>query len=266
MKFYRYWVREAGEVSVDGKKKTVHCYGGSDVSEVDAREKAGAKFSRLQRRIAGHEDAFEEYETAIREEIVRHIDSKNVITRTRYGALILNSEDTFFIDIDKPPQRFWKNLFAWRGLSGKERIVANVAEFAALREYAQLGFRVYETHSGMRVIISGTQLTADHEDALTFFYDLNADPLYMKLCEKQRCFRARLSAKPERVGVKRVRVEFPRDAPAQAALDAWLPVYEAANAGYAVCRFVKEFGVPQRSRIIDLHDELCRANSKLPLA
>lgn len=270
MKFLRYWAAETGTVTVDGAQKEIRCYGGSDVSEADARASAQRNIEQVQLRIDGEVEAFDDYEAAIREEIIQAVDAKNVITRTRYGALILNSENTLFVDIDKPPKRFWKSLFAWRGLSDKEKIIAHVGGLIEQPEYAHCGFRVYETHSGIRVIVSGLAtdeaVTPDNMVLDCLFEDMHADPLYARLCFRQQCFRARLTPKPERVGIKRMRVEYPRDAVAQAALDVWRPDYESASARYGVCRYLREFGTPQRSRVIDLHDQFTQAHRQMPLA
>lgn len=266
MQFRRYWARETGTITIDGVAREIHCHGSSDVSLDEARADARRKFARIEKRIAGDDEAFRDYEPVIREEIIETLDARNVVTRTRYGALILNSENTVFVDIDKPPRRFWKGLFAWRGLDAKARIRAHVAEVAAQPDWQAYGFRVYETHSGVRVIVSGPAMAPGSAQAAKLFEALNADPLYAFLCERQGCFRARLTAKPERAGIKRFRVDYPRDAEQQAALDKWLPLYESAGARYGVCRFLAEIGQPGRSAMIDLHDRLTQAHRQLPLA
>lgn len=266
MKFNRYWVRETGRVRVDGGEQPVTVYGGSNLSPEAAREDARRRIAAVQRRIDGEPDAREAYEAAIREEVVREIDGRNLLSRTRYGALILNSEDTFFIDIDRPPARFWKALFAWRKLDAKQRIVAHIAGLAATPRYGSLGIRVYETAKGIRAIVSGAGAAPGSDASQQILSAFNADPLYTRLCAKQGCYRARVTPKPHRVRCRAHKVTWPRDDAAQAAFATWLADYEAKSARYAVCRFLQEFGTPQRSRIIDLHDELTRANSRLPLA
>lgn len=266
MQFRKYWVAVTGTVTIDGVPKEIRCYGGSDISEEEARADALAKRARVQRRIAGDADAFRDYEPAIREEIIETLDTHNVVTRTRYGALILNSGDTVFVDIDKPPRRFWKSLFAWRGKNDKGRILDHVREVAVLPAWSAYGFRVYETCGGVRAIVSGPAMTPGSPAAAALFTALHADPLYAFLCERQGCFRARLTPKPERAGVKRMAVEFPRDDAQQQALSRWLPVYESASARFGVCRFLAEFGPASCSRIIDLHDLRTQAHRQLPLA
>lgn len=266
MKFNRYWVRERGEVQVNGQSRPVTCYGSSDLSPDAARDDARRRLAAVQRRILGERVPSADYETAIREEIIRVIDDRNLLSRTRYGALILNSEDTFFIDIDRPPRNFWKSLFAWRGLSGKERILASIAELAATPRYRDLGIRVYETHSGIRAIVSGVQAAPGSAGSARILADFHADPLYALLCGKQGCYRARVTPKPHRARCRGHRVQFPRDDAQQAEFAQWLAEYEAKSGRYAVCRFRHEFGTPARTGIVDLHDQLTRANSNLPLA
>lgn len=266
MKFYRHWVRHSGRVRVGGAEQAVNVYGRSDLSVEDARADAQRRVVAVQRRIDGEPADVEAYEVSIREEVVQGIDARNLLSRTRYGALILNSEDTFFIDVDRPPARFWKSLFAWRGLDDKQRILAHIAELAALPRYARCGMRVYETGKGVRVILTGTTAQPGSLEAARVLEDFHADPLYARLCAKQGCFRARVSPKPHRVRCRGFKVGWPRDEAEQAALAAWLAEYEAKSARYAVCRFLRAYGVPGHSTIIDLHDRLTQAYGSKPLA
>lgn len=266
MKFRKYWVRETGRVRIDGREQPISAYGGSNLSPEDARADALRRIAVVQQRIDGEPAPAGEYETAIREEVVRIIDERNLVSRTRYGALILNSEDTFFIDVDKPPSRFWKSLFAWRGLDDKQRIVAHIAELAATPRYADLNIRVYETGKGIRAIVSGAHAAPGSEASRQTLADFNADPLYATLCARQGCYRARITPKPHRVRCRGHKVTWPRDDAEQAAFEAWLAEYEARSGRYAVCRFLQEFGASRRSAIIDEHDRLTQANTRLPLA
>ncbi len=266
MKFYRYWTRETGELLVAGAPQPVRCVAGSNVSIEDAARLARERIAAIQRRLDGDRDAFADYDPAIREEVIRVVDERNVVTRTRYGALILNSEDTMFVDIDAPPSRLWKNLFAWRGLSPRDRIVAHVEEMATRPPLAATSIRLYETRAGVRAIVLGAPVAAASRDAQRVFETLHADRLYASLCRKQQCYRARVTPKPYRVHCGGMRVTIPRDAEQQKALDAWIPRYEAACRGHATCRFIRQIGRAPSTRIVDLHDEMTAAHSDLPLA
>ena len=92
MRFYRYWVREEGELRVDGIPRKASCFGHSDTSEEHAREQARERLAAIQARTAKGQNRLEGYEPCIREEVVRTIDARNLISRNRYGAQVLNSE------------------------------------------------------------------------------------------------------------------------------------------------------------------------------
>ncbi len=119
MKLYRYWVKEAATITVEGEPLEIHCYGRSngsvDAAIANAREQATA----IQNKVAGNLDAVGDYEVAIREEIIQEIDRNNTVSRNRYGALalVLNSENVAFIDIDEPRIGFWKRLFGKKNLT-----------------------------------------------------------------------------------------------------------------------------------------------------
>ena len=100
--------------------------------------------------------------------------------------------------------------------------------------------------------------------------DLQADPLYIRLCGAQQCFRARLTPKPWRIGVPGRPPAFPylpRDA---ASLTRWKAAYERQAAGYATCALLAEMGPrtvhPDLAPVIALHDRATRIDSGLPLA
>ena len=90
----------------------------------------------------------------------------------------------------------------------------------------------------------------------------------MNLCGKQGCWRARLTPKPRRAGVKRPPREtrFPRAPEAEAPFAAWLAGYDAASAGFAVCRPVATVGRFVETHTVRLHDDRTRCASSLPLA
>jgi hypothetical protein len=94
------------------------------------------------------------------------------------------------------------------------------------------------------------------------------------MCLNQHCFRARLTAKPWRMGsASKKRPPYgiwpvkPEQLPARAA---WAAEYERAAANFAACHFVETLGSgvahPDVRGVIELHDAQCRALSELPLA
>src|SRR5215510_4757969 len=102
MKIYKYWTSEKQKILIDGVAQEVKCYGGSNISMEDARLRAREKADKIQRKIAGERHLFDKYEVEIREELLRIIDDHSAITRNRYGAQVLNTENTMILDIDKP--------------------------------------------------------------------------------------------------------------------------------------------------------------------
>ncbi len=90
MKFYRHWVKEADTIVVDGTSSEITCYGRSDVSLEAAHLNAREQAAKIREKIEGKHDAFDDYEVAIREEIIEQIDPENMISRNRYVALVLN--------------------------------------------------------------------------------------------------------------------------------------------------------------------------------
>ena len=157
-----------------------------DAAIANAREQAIA----IQNKVAGNLDAVGDYEVAIREEIIQEIDRNNIVSRNRYGALVLNSENVAFIDIDEPRIGFWKRLFGKKNLTKKQQMMEMIEQEAARADYDGLGFRVYETHSGMRLIITGRKFVAGSAESRKLLDAFNSDPLYAVLCAKQQCYTA----------------------------------------------------------------------------
>ena len=97
---------------------------------------------------------------------------------------------------------------------------------------------------------------------------LDVDFRYAELCRAQGCWRARLTPKPERVGLKRPPrgTRFPRAPEAEAPFAAWLDEYRKASDGFAVCKPVATVGRFVEDGIVRLHDQRTRCGSGLPLA
>ena len=83
----------------------------------------------------------------------------------------------------------------------------------------------------------------------------DADRLYVSLCASQQCYRARLTPKPWRIGMRR----YSGDA-------SWVGDYDSRRRDYAVCRLVCAKGIRMDSPAIALHDEKTLRESDLPLA
>ena len=125
MKLYRHWVAETREIA----GTTFHLRDGSNVSPEDAAAKLERRAAILRasegRDLSEEESAAVrealldlggrtpegEYEAAICEEILDEPDARNAVTRNRYGAEVLNSEDTCFLDVDEVFHR--ESAFEW---------------------------------------------------------------------------------------------------------------------------------------------------------
>lgn len=102
MRIYRYWVEKYGEIRMPngGVPQPTRVYGYSNESPEEARRLADRLLADVQKRIDGGRVDWEYDSKPIREEIVRELSPQNIVTRNRYGAEVLNSENLVFVDID----------------------------------------------------------------------------------------------------------------------------------------------------------------------
>lgn len=131
--------------------------------------------------------------------------------------------------------------------------------------------RVYRTSAGLRYLVMHDVFSPTDPATQQAMSALGADPQYIKLCQVQKTFRARLTPKPWRIGVENPPVSFPYEGAAEEAqMRAWEARYDAASRTRATCRFVEEIGSgaehPDVAPLRELHDEHTRATSGLPLA
>ena len=282
MKIWRYWLTETRPLRCEGAscapfECNFRVTAGSNVSESDARERLEAIFAELaewearggrytnedveehRRRLRELHGWFEdgEYARPICEPVVSELDSANVVTRNRYGAEVLNSEETCFIDIDHVRRTFGESL---RGIFGGARTPADVltARMEALvlqSENSDLGFRLYKTAAGFRLAVEGRHLDPGGQRANALMRIFNADHLYANLCVSQKRYRARLTPKPSRMKMARY-----DDTPS------WIEEYDSRRQDYAVCRFICAKGIRIDSPAVAMHDEKTMCESGLPLA
>lgn len=135
--------------------------------------------------------------------------------------------------------------------------------------------RLYRTPAGFRVLAMHDVFNPGDAAVADLFQTLEADKVYARMCRNQNCFRARLSAKPWRIGITepmRPRPGvWPIDPARMPARDAWVAKYEQAAQGHAACRFMGSAGNlervhPNAQAVQQVHDEQTRATSGLPLA
>lgn len=274
------WAKAQGEYRTrDNRQQKVEVWGwGTD--EASANVEAGARLERaiLRRQQGGPlPDVYAYGDRPLREEILETIDDPNghepiaLITRNRYGAIVLNAANLLFLDIDLPPASAGKTLKAFfsRAKPGPDTI-ALAALRDALTRYGQASFRIYQTAAGFRAIAVDRAFDPAGHDAQDLMGATGTDPAFANLCRIQKSFRARLTPKPWRCACLSPPSQFPRDAADVADFTEWLARYEAASSHYATCRFIEAVGPNAPSGIVEdlvgVHDAMTRCTEALPLA
>ncbi len=100
---------------------------------------------------------------------------------------------------------------------------------------------------------------------------LRSDPLYMALSRKQKCFRARLTPKPWRIGAAKPPSGFPFDTEAdEQRFRQWQAEYGSKSAGYGVCNAVEQIGSPtmhpEVEFVLGVHDHITCKDAASELA
>lgn len=218
------------------------------------------------------------------------------VTRNRYGAEVLNSDVLMICDVDfpaevvrreaaGPPRRGLLSRLLRRpappaesdgferGLPGEgvarqayETVLERIGAFCAA--HPELGVRAYRTLCGFRLLITGSGLLPGSEGARALMHELGTDPLYTTLCQVHETYRARLTPKPWRVGVRTPWPVRPWFAEQRWFRD-WLGRYQEACAHVAVCRLVGTYGPGSsgaEAELVARHDAAVRATSGLRLA
>lgn len=293
MRFPRYWAKGQTTTSTTARNPRTgksmdafSCWGWSDVSVDDARRRGSERADSIVARVL-EGDRPDRYlygsERPFREPVLEEMwDSDGsrlaVVSRNSYGCLVLNTTDVMFVDVDlrtRPEglMQSLKRLIGRGGPTPAQRAQAEALDLlrrVASRD-AWLGVRVYRTHSGLRYLMTHRRIDPTAEVTHQLMAELGADPLYLRLCETQSCFRARLTPKPWRCGVEALKVAYPwRDEEDEAAVRRWIERYEAAASGYATCSMVEEIGPspvdPDIERVIEFHDRATGVGSRRPLA
>jgi len=200
----------------------------------------------------------------------------SVVTRNSYGCLVLNTTRVMFVDIDLPePKRtgFLQKLFGKPAVPppamGQNEALAKIENWT--RNHPDWGWRIYRTRAGLRLLATQAPVEADSDAADEVLTALGADPLYHKLCKTQKCFRARLTPKPWRCGVRGKPERWPwLDARAESKFQKWEKLYQSYIFNWATCELLRQIGNPavhpEIQPIIKFHDEATRVESKLQLA
>lgn len=285
-----YWVR--GTYSAfdrEGRELNCWAYGWSFTSEDEAHALAVERARRaLERRSDARRAHDYDYSTPLREEIVDTLSIDDqplaLVTRNRYGALVLNTARVMFVDIDLETRSaapsdlgfFARLKWAFSPAYRRARQAAGdracrdeiLAWLAADRRRAG---RLYRTHSGYRLLLTDRLYQPREPDVAEIFNALRCDRLYRRLTERQECFRARLTPKPWRCGLERPPSIFPYvNAAAEQRQQQWLRRYEQASRAYRTCELLEAVGPApdddEIARIVELHDAFVLGAPPQPLA
>ena len=185
-----------------------------------------------------------------------------------------------FIDLDFSPIPPWESLkYSFSRLFGKsaqspdsrqeDDAKRRLERF--LSEHRGWGIRLYRTFAGLRGLVTHDLFDPASDSTLAVLRSVGADPLYVRLCKVQECFRARLTPKPWRCGHHLNKVGWPRESQGQQRrFDDWLSVYMSRQAAYATCRYLGTMGSstvhPEIETIVEVHDKFTRCHESLNLA
>ncbi len=287
MRIPQYWAKENYTgVNRKGRELSFWAWGWSFNSLTGAKEEAKVRAKRILDAIAngGNPDSYDYLENPLREEIMDSVGPSGkemaIVTRNRYGSLVLNCQSICFVDVDFP--KVQTNgmldtlllLFSPKRRLEKTRIVqqdciGNIKAWS--QDHPKRSFRLYQTAAGLRLLFTDKSYDPVSDEVSNLLGDLGSDPLYRKLTLKQECFRARLTPKPWRCGCNRPPNRYPWETPdAEHKYRRWQHKYEAKSKGYATCSFLETFGDPLQdesfSEIVSLHDQFTCRDGKVVLA
>lgn len=160
-------------------------------------------------------------------------------------------------------------------LQGGQERIAHERIRAFLAKHPSWNIRVYRTPGGLRLLVTHQPFQASAAEVQQLFSAVGVDPVYVRMCNNQQCFRARLTAKPWRIGIGAHMRPRPGVWPVRPdklhVRGRWVAEYERAAAAYAACRFVESLGSgvvhPEIRSVVALHDRESRATQlDLPIA
>lgn len=171
---------------------------------------------------------------------------------TKNGYSVLTTPKMAIIDIDNNSVMTPKEL---------EEYVIDYATYLAIE------CRIYRTANGLRVILMDKEYSGMTPELDTLMRNFGADPLYVMICTKQNTFRARLTPKPERMGLLRLH-EYYNDS--DAALDEtkrlkYIDNFTSACKIYSTCRLLYSF-INKESPLMDIlneHDAVALGQNEL---
>jgi hypothetical protein len=270
MNFPKFWAK--------GKSGDFAVWHWSDWSIHDARSGAQAAADRLAAQLAAGQlsNRYGYGDRPMREPVLREMrnaagEVTSVVTRNSYGCQVLNSAVALFVDVDfpeKPPQRggFLGSLFGSRTAEAEDSAKAGIAKASAwAQSHPGWNWRIYRTKGGLRLLATHKLFDPSDPVCERVFSAVDADPLYRKLCQTQKCFRARLTPKPWRCKLPNVPARWPfENAVEEDAFGNWDAKYQTASRTMATCQLLDQgSGVvhAELRETVALHDEMTRALS-----
>jgi hypothetical protein len=240
----------------------------SDRNVEEARAAATARLDAMLAEISsgGRPRRQDYFDRPMREEILSTLPGEGgpaaIVTRNAQGAEVLNAARVMILDLDFAHFRHVRRPGFLSSIFGK-KVPPETAAREALDAWAAaeggIRLRVYRTRAGLRAIRLDRLFDPAGEESQAAMKAAKADPLYASLCVVQRSYRARLTPKYYRIGMKRIPGEWPCEDPELAAArEAWLMDYEVRSRARGVCRLEGEIGAgavhPEARQVLDLHD------------
>ena len=168
---------------------------------------------------------------------------------------------------------FIRNLRRWLATRSAKNTPADLERAALERvtafsqQHPHWGLRLYKTPKGLRVLVTHQPLAPNAAEIQQLFTALQVDPLYARLCQQQQCFRARVTAKPWRIGINGASPQVRRWPVADAYLTQraeWCNHYDSTAAEYSACHFVAQLGAQGINAavqpLVDWHDTASHAH------
>lgn len=293
MWFPKYWSKARVTVPHPrGYQQAASAWGWSDQSLDEARQTAQEKATQVADRLIRDQPVGHGYGTygsgkrPFREEVIQSFADDQgklsiAVTRNSYGVLVLNTSRVMFIDLDVPSYRpprqpsFFSRLFGAKtnqppAESPEDKVLGRLDQF--LDANPDFAIRLYRTKAGFRALVTNALFDPTSEKTRSLMESLGTDRLYVRLCQQQECFRARLTPKPWRCDYSGNYIAWPQETDEQRQrFEEWLAGYTEMQSGYATCRFVGTRGRsssvhPEAETVIEIHDRLTRCDDDLPLA
>lgn len=196
------------------------------------------------------------------------------MNKTRFGKLIHAGAFTFIVFsmiISDNPGLWQVGLLVWISYAVGMFMLNRIRESHWLRsvggavghlrsELEKEGgsWALYQTPAGARAIRLDKLDNPDEQDSIETLDRLATDRSYKALCRKQRCYRARLTPKPWRIGVERLSGHvWPLDGEEYTLREEWVSNYDRARRGWGACQWIEDIGgqASQRNMAVrELHD------------